>query len=158
MISTNLQILWTRHEWIKNLGFFSSRGLLAPNRYLLDLSNELLNIDFGERAAKLSEVKVGGWKKICQFSVRRILRRLQSFFTSNFEKVSKYPYFTSYRGKRLERYDHYCNHRMTTQGMELVAAGGWSKNAKGRLLSLFQYTVGVQSPAPLGCPFACSFS
>ena len=29
----------------------------------MDLSNEVLNIDFGQGAAKLSEVKVGGRKK-----------------------------------------------------------------------------------------------
>ena len=28
--------------------------------YILDLSNELLNIYFGQGAAKISEVKVGG--------------------------------------------------------------------------------------------------
>ena len=30
----------------------------------MDLLNEVLNIDFGQEAAKISEVKVGGWKKI----------------------------------------------------------------------------------------------
>ena len=34
-------------------------GLLASNRYEIDLSNEVLNIDFGQGAAKISEVKVG---------------------------------------------------------------------------------------------------
>ena len=38
-------------------------GLLAPNRYEVDLSNEILNIDFDEGAAKISKVKVGGQKK-----------------------------------------------------------------------------------------------
>ena len=28
----------------------------------MDLSNEVLSIDFGQGAAKISEVKVGGWK------------------------------------------------------------------------------------------------
>ena len=37
--------------------------LLAPNRYVLDLSNEVLNIDFDQGAAKISEVKVGVGKK-----------------------------------------------------------------------------------------------
>ena len=33
----------------------------------MDLSNEVLNIDFGQGAAKISEVKVGGKKKkICR--------------------------------------------------------------------------------------------
>ena len=31
--------------------------------YLMDLSNEVINIDFGQGAAKISEVKVGVWKK-----------------------------------------------------------------------------------------------
>ena len=35
-------------------------GLLAPNRHEVDLSNEILNIDFGQGAAKKSKVKVGG--------------------------------------------------------------------------------------------------
>ena len=37
--------------------------LLAPNRYELDLSKEVLNILFIQGAAKISEVKVGGKKK-----------------------------------------------------------------------------------------------
>ena len=32
-------------------------------RYVSDLSNEVLNIDFGQKAAKISEVKAGGRKK-----------------------------------------------------------------------------------------------
>ena len=39
-------------------------GLLAPNRYEVDLSNEVLNIDFGQGAAKISKVKVRGQKKL----------------------------------------------------------------------------------------------
>ena len=35
-------------------------GLLSPNRYEVDLLNEVLNIDFGQVATKISEVKVGG--------------------------------------------------------------------------------------------------
>ena len=42
---------------------FKSLGLWSPNRYELDLLNEVLNIDFGLEAAKISEVKVGGQKK-----------------------------------------------------------------------------------------------
>ena len=37
--------------------------LLCPNRYETDLLNEVLNIDFGQEAAKISEVKVGGQRK-----------------------------------------------------------------------------------------------
>ena len=33
-------------------------GLLAPNRYEVDLSSEVLNVGFGPEAAKISEVKV----------------------------------------------------------------------------------------------------
>ena len=36
---------------------------MSPNRYEVDLLNEVLNIDFGQGAAKISEVKVGGQKK-----------------------------------------------------------------------------------------------
>ena len=36
---------------------------MAPNRYELDLSNEVLIIHFGQGAVKISEVKVGGQKK-----------------------------------------------------------------------------------------------
>ena len=35
-------------------------GLPAPNKYEVDLSNEVLYIDFGQEAAKISEVKVEG--------------------------------------------------------------------------------------------------
>ena len=41
---------------------FHGLGLLALNNEI-DLSNEVLNIDFGQGAAKISEVKVGGKKK-----------------------------------------------------------------------------------------------
>ena len=37
--------------------------LWFPNRYEIDLSNEVLNIDFVQGAAKIPEVKVGVWKK-----------------------------------------------------------------------------------------------
>ena len=37
--------------------------LLAPNRYELDLSNEVLNIVFGQGATKISKFKVGQQKK-----------------------------------------------------------------------------------------------
>ena len=35
-------------------------GGKKPNKYVLDLSNEILNIDFGQGATKISMVKVGG--------------------------------------------------------------------------------------------------
>ena len=34
--------------------------LWSPNRYEIDLSYEILNIDFGQGSAKISEVKHGG--------------------------------------------------------------------------------------------------
>ena len=40
-------------------------GLLAPNRYEVELSNVALNIHFGQGAVKISEVKVVGRKKLC---------------------------------------------------------------------------------------------
>ena len=40
-----------------------SLELWPPNRYEVDLSNELLNLDFGQGAAKISGVKVGVRKK-----------------------------------------------------------------------------------------------
>ena len=39
---------------------FKSLGLWSPNRYEVDLSCEVLNIDFSQGNAKISEVKVGG--------------------------------------------------------------------------------------------------
>ena len=38
-------------------------GFHSPNRYELDLSNEVLYVLVGQEAAKISEVKVGGRKK-----------------------------------------------------------------------------------------------
>ena len=37
---------------------FKSIGLWSQNRYEIDLSNEVLNIDFGQGDAKISKVKV----------------------------------------------------------------------------------------------------
>ena len=41
--------------------------LLAPNRYELDLSNEVLYIIVGQEGAKIIEIKVGGQKRIGDF-------------------------------------------------------------------------------------------
>ena len=41
-------------------------GLLASNRYEVDLSNEVLHALVGHEAAKMSEAKVGDLKKHCQ--------------------------------------------------------------------------------------------
>ena len=43
-------------------------GLLAPIIYEVDLSNEVLNIHFGQGTAKISEVKVRGRKKIADWA------------------------------------------------------------------------------------------
>ena len=40
-----------------------SLGLLSSNRYAMDLSNEILTIDFDQWVAKISEVKLGERKK-----------------------------------------------------------------------------------------------
>ena len=37
----------------------------------MDLSNEVLNIDFGQEAAKIQEVKIGGKKKYLPISPAR---------------------------------------------------------------------------------------
>ena len=44
---------------------FQAIWCLSPSRYVLDLSNEVLIIDFVQEAAKIQEVKVGGKKDIC---------------------------------------------------------------------------------------------
>ena len=45
-------------------------GLPAPNRYEIDLSNEVRNIDFGQGALRISEIKVGLQEKFLTFWVR----------------------------------------------------------------------------------------
>ena len=42
---------------------FFQEVILGTNRYVFDLSNKVLNIDFGQRDAKISDLKVGGRKK-----------------------------------------------------------------------------------------------
>ena len=43
---------------------------MAPNIYVIDLSNEVLNVDFGQGAIKILEVKVGGQNKTSANSAR----------------------------------------------------------------------------------------
>ena len=51
-------------SWLKlSLTFSYVLGHLAPNRYELDLSNEVLYTLADQGAAKIFEVKLGGWKK-----------------------------------------------------------------------------------------------
>lgn len=44
---------------------------MSPNRYEIDLSNEVLNINFGQGTAEISEVKAGGRKKYLPISIVR---------------------------------------------------------------------------------------
>ena len=50
---------------------FQSFGLWSPYRYEIDLSNEVLNIDFDQEVAKIPEVKVGVCKKHLPISLVR---------------------------------------------------------------------------------------
>ena len=54
-------VLWAKITYVKSHS--KAFGFLSPNRYEIDLSNEVLNIDFGQGAAKVPEVKVGVPKK-----------------------------------------------------------------------------------------------
>ena len=61
--SIEIGLLWTKIKYLR-----SDTKALDPNRYEEDLLNEVLNIGFGQEDAKISEVKVGGWKKyLCHF-------------------------------------------------------------------------------------------
>ena len=61
---------------------FKSLGLCPPNRYEIDLSNEVLNIDFGQGAAKIPEVQVGIQKKYLRTHVPGVSRVvIDDFFT-----------------------------------------------------------------------------
>ena len=51
------------HLYIPLKSFHGLR-LLGLSRYEIDLSNEAVNIDFNQGAAKISKVKAGGRKKI----------------------------------------------------------------------------------------------
>ena len=55
------------HDYIP-LKSFKIHGFWSPNRYEIDLSNEVLNIDFDQGTVKISEVKVGGQKKYLPIS------------------------------------------------------------------------------------------
>ena len=64
-----IRLLWTKITYLK-----SHSKTLAFNlqrRYEIELSYEVLNIDFGQGAAKMSEVKVGGQKKFLPISLVR---------------------------------------------------------------------------------------
>ena len=59
----------------------------------VDLSNEVLNIDFDQGAARISQVKVGGRKKnllVQHGQVRQCrIKPSQHFYTSNFDLLTK---------------------------------------------------------------------
>ena len=54
-------VLWAKITYVKS--HLKALGFLSPNIYEIDLSNEVLNIDFDPGAAKILKVKVGGRKK-----------------------------------------------------------------------------------------------
>ena len=59
-------MMWNKGILSKNKSYQKSchgLGFHSPNRYELDLSNEVLYVLVGQEAAKISEVKVGGRKK-----------------------------------------------------------------------------------------------
>ena len=63
---------------------------LQTGMYVLDLLNEVLNIDFGQEAAKISQVKVGGKKDICRTAQLEpecpgSTEMADIFFTANFD-------------------------------------------------------------------------
>ena len=55
-------VLWAKISYAKS--HLKALGSLSPNRYEIDLSNEVLNIDFSQGAAKISEVE----KNICRLA------------------------------------------------------------------------------------------
>ena len=64
---------------------------MSPNRYELPRSfKSITNINFGQGTAKITEVRVGDRKKICQFSLTQGVADVNPaklvifFFTSNF--------------------------------------------------------------------------
>ena len=61
---------WPNIKHVKSHTY--SLGLQAPNRYESDLSNEVLYALVGQKAAKISEVKVGGQKKSARSARPRV--------------------------------------------------------------------------------------
>ena len=49
--------------------FFMALDFLDPKKSEIDLSNEVLKIDFGQEAAKTSEVKFDGLRIICSLNL-----------------------------------------------------------------------------------------
>ena len=57
------ELLWSELLYYIPSKSFKCLGLWSPNRYKIDLSNEDLNINFGQKAGKISEVKIRGGKR-----------------------------------------------------------------------------------------------
>ena len=70
LINSEQSNMYQHRKINKPLGNFGLGYITLQHtvRYEVDLSNEVLFIDFGLGAAKISEVKFGGQKNICQFS------------------------------------------------------------------------------------------
>ena len=64
-------------------------GHLAPKRYKLDLSNEVLYALVGEEAAKISEAKVGGLEKNFQRGQIRVRCTRGQAERADFLSISK---------------------------------------------------------------------
>ena len=63
------------HDYIPQKSF-KSHGLWSPNRYEIDLSNELLYIDSSQETTKISKVKVRGQKNLSSTSFERSISYL----------------------------------------------------------------------------------
>ena len=73
------------------MDLISISEFLAPNRYEIDLSNEVLKIYFGQGAAKISEVKVGVKKSICRFDRLRAQGFKPDWLADIFFKLQLWP-------------------------------------------------------------------
>ena len=58
-----MRVFWTAIKYLKNAACLFDREYV--NRGGLDISNEVMWVALGQRAAELLAVKVGGWKKFC---------------------------------------------------------------------------------------------
>ena len=58
--------------WLHTLKVIQKPWAWSSNKYELDFLIEVLNINFGQEAAKISEVKVGGWKKYLPTRLPRV--------------------------------------------------------------------------------------
>ena len=63
---------------------------MAPNRYEVDLLNEVLNIDFVQGAEKISDVKVGGGRKILAWAFWNPVSLSKSLDVLDFSSISNF--------------------------------------------------------------------